>query len=157
MRKLRPLRKSAATSRLNGKCKETTRSGGLPGLIHYLLTPPTVMNLTIPPESALLIGIGAFNAVRPIFVAFSILMLDWGERGPNRLRVFQSFNGKTLLRNAIRSVLLLVTTFHLAAAFNRIAIFEIDRSGCDVAMSHIITDSHRICATVRHVSRHRAS
>jgi hypothetical protein len=61
------------------------------------------MNLTIPPESALLIGIGAFNAVRPIFVAFSILMLDWGERGPNRLRVFQSFNGKTLLRNPIDS------------------------------------------------------
>jgi hypothetical protein len=54
------------------------------------------MNVTIPPEIPLWIGIGAVSlAMRPVFLALAILMLDWGRRGSNRLRVLQSsFSGK---------------------------------------------------------------
>jgi len=53
------------------------------------------MNLPIPTDSPLWIGIGAtFLAMRPVFLALAILMLDWGERGLNRLQVLQSLSGK---------------------------------------------------------------
>ena len=61
------------------------------------------MNLTIPPESSLYLGIGSVClAMRPVFLALAILMVDWGRRGSNRLRVLQSsFNGKVFLRKPI--------------------------------------------------------
>jgi len=53
------------------------------------------MNLPIPTDSPLWIGIGAACfAMRPVFLALAILMLDRGERGWNRLRVLQSLIGK---------------------------------------------------------------
>lgn len=53
------------------------------------------MNLPIPTDSPLWIGIGAVCLVmRPVFLALAILMLDWGERGVDRLRVLQSLIGK---------------------------------------------------------------